>query len=398
MKSLIALLFLTVMSFILLTTSYAQGGGGEATKKTTPAPAPKSSTPKPPPVVREPAKPKPLTAELTITTNPPGCAVLVDGNRRGVTNSDGLLNLASLKPGRHIVKVQKTAYREDMRTIDVSAGQSQVMNISLSALPGTLNIKPNVVGARIEYSGSGSTGSFNDQVIGQQLAAGQYQLRVSKQGYKTEVRPFEVRPAETVSLSVMLNPVTPAEMLSQAELDFQQKRYRDVIDSCLGVLKSQPDNALANHLLGVSYYLTEKFPESIPPLVRAVKGGREVVLPIKHHHRGPNMGMDDALCSGKLTFRKDSFAFNSSDVGGHDFNLPYNKIYEIKQEAQKAGRLNLKIGIPKGNKEERKDYNFHVAQAQLVSTGQNGAISRAVCNDCQRAVEMLYQLLQQLRQ
>ena len=315
---------------------------------------------------------------------------------KGLTDISGQLNLKSLKPGSYKLLVRKPGYREYSNTIYIAAGQSNLVSAELAPLPGTLSVRTNVAGARIEYGGT-SSGAFTDQIAGQSLAAGQYQLRVSKSGYKTEVQSFVVNPAESVSRSITLNPVTAAELLAQAERDFQQQHYQDVIDSCLGALKSQPDNPLANHLLGTSYYLTEKFPESIPPLTKAVKAGREIVLPIKHHHRGPNI-TDDALCSGKLTFRKDSLAFNSVDLGGHDFLVPYNKIYEIKQEAHKAGRINLKLGIPKGNKEERKDYNFHVSQAQVVNTGQKSAYYQATCNDCQRAVEMLYQLLQQLKQ
>jgi hypothetical protein len=84
-------------------------------------------------------------------------------------------------------------------------------------------------------------------------------------------------------------------------------------------------------------------------------------------------------------------------MSGHDFSVPYSKIYEIKNETQKAGRVHTKIGIPKGNKEDKKDYNFHVAAAEVV---RQGATSSAQCYSpyCQPMVEALYQLLQRLKQ
>lgn len=186
-------------------------------------------------------------------------------------------------------------------------------------------------------------------------------------------------------------------MIAQAERDFTQRRFGAVIAASRGVLNSQPDNARASYLLGMSSYALGNYAESVAPLVKAVKAGQPVVLPIKHHHRGPNMGLDDALCEGRLTLARDSLAFSSTNMVGHDFSVPYQKLLEIKPETFKGGRLNVKVALPKS-----KDYNFHVWQTQLVNTAQPGnrPLMNVNCRDqsCDAAVQMLYQLLAQLKQ
>ena len=108
-------------------------------------------------------------------------------------------------------------------------------------------------------------------------------------------------------------------------------------------------------------------------------------------------GLEDALCSGKLTLRRAGFEFHSLDMSGHDFSATYDKVYELKNETGKFGRLHLKVGIAKGNKEKKEDYNFHVTSAGVRS---NGVRQVGYCDGptCQPMVEALYQLLQQLKQ
>jgi hypothetical protein len=382
------------------TLSYAQGGSAE---KPTPTPKP---TPRDKKTTRtneygekrEMESPRAPKGELTITTNPPGCAVLLNKQAKGTTDGSGLLSLGSLKPGQYILVARKAGYREETRMVNVGVGRSEVVTVTLSPLPGSLAVRAGVAGARIEIPG---VGVFTDNAT-RSLAPGSYQVIVSKPGFRTEERTVEVRPGETATLTVPLSPVTPAEMVTQAERDFGQRRFDAVIAASRGVLSSQPDHARAHQLLGLSLYYTGHFAESVEPLAKAVRLGQEVVLPIKHHHRGANMGLDDALCEGKLTLSRNGLSFNSLNAVGHDFTAPYQKLQEIKPENFKGGRLNIKVSLPEGKGEKRKDYNFHVWQTQLVNTAQPGnrPLMNVNCRDqsCDAAVQMLYQLLMRLKQ
>ncbi|MEK6300520.1 MAG: carboxypeptidase-like regulatory domain-containing protein [Acidobacteriota bacterium] len=309
--------------------SYAQGGSGEATKNANKGagkgsgrpPKPRNSNRTAAPASPAPA---PRYAELTVNTGLPECSVLLDGQARGTTDRSGVFKLSSLSPGQHIITVRREGHYDGQSTVQLLAGRSEVVEITLT------------------------------------------------------------------------RKLSTAEVLKQAEDDYRGARYDQAIEKSRRVLNAQPDSSRANLLLGESYYLTGNA-ESTAYLVKAIRAGEDAVIPIKHHHRTGLTGVEDALCSGTLTLRKTSFEFHSLDMSGHDLTAGYEKITELKNEAGKAGRLHLKVGVPKGNKEDKKDYNFHVSAAVVRS---NGVRQVAYCDSpsCLPMVETLYQLLQQLKQ
>lgn len=327
-SSFICLAFLVLaIALVSAQTSYAQGGGGESTKKKGPAKPPSKpstkGTDKPAPTTPTPS-PRPLYAELTVNTRLAECSVWLDGQARGTTDRSGLLRLSSLSPGQHVIIVRREGYYDGERSVALYAGRSDVVEIELT------------------------------------------------------------------------RKLTTAEMLSEADDDYRNARYDKAIEKSRRVLNVQPDSSRANLLVGESYYLLGNA-ESTTYLLKAIRAGEDAVIPIKHHHRAGLTGVEDALCSGRLTFRRTGIEFHSLDSSGHDFTASYDKIYELKNETGKFGRLHLKVGIAKGNKEKKEDYNLHVSVAGVRS---NGIRQVGYCDSasCQPMVEVLYQLLQQLRQ
>jgi len=59
---------------------------------------------------RPPAKPSPLTVTLTIITDPPQSLVLINGEQRGTTDSEGKLQLSKLALGHYDIEVRKDGY------------------------------------------------------------------------------------------------------------------------------------------------------------------------------------------------------------------------------------------------------------------------------------------------
>lgn len=383
------------------TLSYAQGGSAEKPTPTPkPAPTPRDRKPR----VndeggrREGPSVRALARDLIIFSNPPGCAVWLGDKRQGVTDSNGHFKLHSLMPGTHEITLRRPNYRDERRTVYIEPDKNNQISITLSPLPGRFSVNANERGARFEIGAD----VYNEAVAAQEVAPGRYTVRVSKPGFRTEERTFDVLPGNLTNVVVVLSPLTPDQMLPQCEQAFQTRRYGEAAATCRTIVAARPDHARAHQLLGLSLYYTGYFAESVEPLAQAVRLGQEVVLPIKHHHRGANMGLDDALCEGKLTLSRNGLSFNSLNAVGHDFTAPYQKLQEIKPENFKGGRLNIKVSLPEGKGEKRKDYNFHVWQTQLVNTAQPGnrPLMNVNCRDqsCDAAVQMLYQLLMRLKQ
>jgi len=392
------------MSVLLLGASAAlaaQDPGGESKPKSASKPATTPKTPSRPNDAPRKNTPPPKSVpagEVTVKTSLVCCAVSLDGKPRGATNQDGLLNLGKLTPGRHVIIVTKAGYEKQEREIELAANQSQFADIALTPLPVSLAISVNVPGARIEVNGQ----SYTDAVADVQLPPGTYPVKVSKSGYETSLVNVELLPAKPERLSISLERISAEKLLAQAEKEFGSQRYPRVIAACLDVLSVQPEQPRANYLLGRSYFNNGQYAASVSYLVKSIQLGEQVTLPVKHHHTEGRtiLGQaNDGLCSGQFILRKGAFEFQASDPS-HSFNVAASKIYELALGSHKnTPRLHTKVGIAKGNKEEKKDFNFFADRAAVRKHDPNVAnsINDVYCQDCQSLTDALYQILLQIK-
>ncbi len=78
--------------------------------------------------VTEPA-PAPA-ASLSVTTNPDGATVYVDGKARGATPVE-----IAVAPGEHRVRIEKDGYLENSRQVSVAAGEASPLRVALTPSP-----------------------------------------------------------------------------------------------------------------------------------------------------------------------------------------------------------------------------------------------------------------------
>jgi serine/threonine protein kinase len=179
--------------------------------------------------------------------------------------------------------------------------------------------------------------------------------------------------------------------LAQAENDFRKQRYDDVIAACNDILASKPDHPRAELLLGESYYNAGSA-KGAEYLAKAIDMGETVTLPIKHHHYEGALKINEGLCSGYVNLRKATFEFHSEETSAHDFTAPTDKIYDLRDESYKGGRLHLKVGVQTGGTEVAQNYNFYAPPAGLR---KQMTIMRVYCENpaCQPMAQTLYHLL-----
>lgn len=151
--------------------------------------------------------PAPATAELTIRTTPADALILIDGQDVGVTGEDGVLNLPTFKPGEHLIVARRERYRDAQRTIMLEANRSQIAELDLSPLMGTLSINVNPGDAQIEIDGHGS---YADKVGNLELDAGSYSITASKSGYQTMSKTVKIEAGLRVDVILDLEPVVAA--------------------------------------------------------------------------------------------------------------------------------------------------------------------------------------------
>jgi len=203
----------------------------------------------------------------------------------------------------------------------------------------------------------------------------------------------------------------PEAMLAEARRKFEAAQFDSAAEIASDVLTQDPHNGTAARIAGESYYrlalssfdsqhAIQLYSASQQKMMQALAEGQSVTIPVMHHHTS---GLDQDLCSGQIIISRSIFGFHSAQQPEHSFEIPIEKIYEIKLEAEKAGRLHTKIGLQKGKKESKQTFNFQSAEVKLrretVMIGTSPFSSNSiVCTlACGPSIEVVYQVLMKTR-
>jgi tRNA A-37 threonylcarbamoyl transferase component Bud32 len=255
-----------------------------------------------------------------------------------------------------------------------------------------LNLSASEPGASFEVDGMGHSA---DEVTRLQLAPGRHVVSARKAGFTPASTEIEAEPGAIAKASLTLTPESSDAIVAQAESHYRSGAYEKAIETSRSALLRNPDQPKANLVMAQSSYRLKQFAESIPYFTRAITGGQEVTLPTKHHHAGfPS----DGLCEGLVTIGKTRVAFRSTSMGGHDFDVPISQILEVKNEPEKQSRVHVKVSVPKGEKTDRKDYNFQNVGASLFNRSRSNVAMYSVrCLGCDDSMNVLFTLLQLVR-
>jgi TonB family protein len=128
----------------------------------------------------------------------------------------GALRLVGVKPGLYSLVISQPGYHEDRRTINLAPGHDETLSVILSPIPGKLNVSPSIDGTEItirKVRGGPALGTYREQISDLEVEPGDYQITVSKSGYKTTTRNVSVKPAQSAYLEPLLE-TAPVERQS----------------------------------------------------------------------------------------------------------------------------------------------------------------------------------------
>jgi len=320
-----------------------------------------------------------------------GSAVQIDGTEAGIVRPDGILAVARLSPGRHLVTVGKDGYRREQRTITVSPGRTDIVEFSLAQLPGTLSASANVAGATFQIDGVASR--YTDQIANLELPVGRHKVTVSKEGYKPATGEIDVRPGENARLALRLEAVSPDELMGDAQTAFRAGDYEKAASTARSVLATNPQQAKAILLVGQASYRMKRFADSITYLGRAIDLGEEVELPLKHRHGG-GLGLREGYCDGRAVLSKSGFSFRGLASKEHDFAVEPTKILEVRSL---QFRVDTRLAIRNGTKEDKKNFDFVHPGAIRTAADNASLLTELRCVDCDESLNVFFTLLQKIR-
>lgn len=120
------------------------------------------------------------TCRVSLTTNPLGASVIVDGQDRGVTP----ITLYDLTPGKHHVKLRLAGYEESNRFVDTREGPFVERNTVLREQKGLLLLKTEPEGADIQVDGV-SVGR-TPRLLTNLSTREEHRVRLRKAGYQDQ--------------------------------------------------------------------------------------------------------------------------------------------------------------------------------------------------------------------
>jgi serine/threonine protein kinase len=347
------------------------------------------TAPRPSSAPAAPTGPATLSGGGLTVRSQSGSTVLIDGSVVGTTNNEGILSIARVATGRHLLTVRRDGFRQEDRTITFG-GQNDVAEVALTTLPAQMNITANTPGATFQVDGEGR--SYTGQISSLELPPGHHSVTATKTGFKPATMEVELRPGDVIRSTITLDALSADEILAEANRNFQAGEFEKAASGARLLLTTNPQQPKANLMLGRASYRQKKFSDSFTFFSKAIDLGEEVEIPVIHHH-----GAFAYPCAGIVTLSKSRFAFRSTSSFGHDFSVPPGKILEIKNEPEKAKRVNVNVTVPNGKKEETKDYNFQNTAAARIPNpdGSKGLVFQ--CPGCDDSMNVLYDLLDKLR-
>lgn len=162
------------------------------------------------------------------------------------------------------------------------------------------------------------------------------------------------------------------------------------------------ESGSGNNWVSMSAANTRRF----ETLSAAIDRGEAVVINIKYNTLDPGTrnwftrgesAQSVYLANGKVVVSKTVVAFDGT-VGGNDFALNPNKILELANQPQ-ASLVHLKVAIKnkKGDKEDKRDFDFYNPAATAYGQGPNGLGLAVKCDGCDDSMNVLYELIRMVR-
>ena len=148
-----------------------------------------------------PPVPVVIPGQLTVSSNPAGAQVLVDGhhNPSWVTPFD----MTGLAPGEHLVGINKLGYAAETRTIQVASGSKSFLEIQLAAVGATASVSSVPPGAQVYMDGK-DTGRITPAMVPVDRF-GSHTFLVRKQGYLDETATAAVQAGQTFQFAPVLH-------------------------------------------------------------------------------------------------------------------------------------------------------------------------------------------------
>jgi len=213
----------------------------------------------------------PESANVVINASPSDTVLLMNGQQ-----VEGPV-LTGLKPGAYVLTARRVGYNEESRSITLIPGDNVPITITLDPVLGRLSVTPNVSGAEITVKGVASEDSqsprtFTNNVADLNLPPGEYEISISREGYRGVKRTLTLQPAGSVYLEPQLSEWPTATTSAQpAAMTMQTSQAgKFVLVSLYGSSKTASASGMLDVVLGETDQTSSRVSGLLPGLPCAV--------------------------------------------------------------------------------------------------------------------------------
>jgi hypothetical protein len=148
-----------------------------------------------------PPVPVVIPGQLSVSSNPAGALVLVDGHHNPGWRTP--FDMTGLAPGQHLVGINKVGYAAESRTIQVASGSKSFLEIQLAAVGATASVSSVPPGAQVYMDGK-DTGRITPALVPVDHL-GIHTFLVRKQGYLDETATATVQAGQAFQFAPVLH-------------------------------------------------------------------------------------------------------------------------------------------------------------------------------------------------
>jgi hypothetical protein len=148
---------------------------------------------------------------ISIYCNQGSAKIYLDGNYQKTTSANKSVELQNVKQGYHELVISKNGYQDWISTIMVTANQTYMLSAYLVPeinYNGSIAVYCNVSGAKIFLNGTYKVATLSSQPkMLEEIKEGQYEITLTKDGYRTWVEDIWVYAGEATSLYVQMKKI-----------------------------------------------------------------------------------------------------------------------------------------------------------------------------------------------
>jgi len=152
-----------------------------------------------------------VNGSISIYCNQGSARIYLDGKYQKTTSANKSVELKNIQQGYHELMITKNGYQKWENTIMVTTNQTYMVSAYLVPeinYDGSIAVYCNVSGAKVFLNGTYKIATLSSQPrILKEIREGQYEITLTKDGYRTWVQDIWVYAGETNSLYVDMNKI-----------------------------------------------------------------------------------------------------------------------------------------------------------------------------------------------